>query len=484
MCNKCHKIQCSCEKEAISIFGKLGLQGPKGPKGDTVPVWWYKASIVDFTHGDNSKAVKYSNSFPYKTFDAARVAASAGDTIVLMPGTHDVNTQLLTGDGITIYAMPGAIISVNNSQVATAGTLNIQGFGEWHFYSNGINLDDLSLNNNADYNFYFKDLYIHYTYGLSTRVGNINISGENVYIVGEGSTFIYADLWQGKNINISVENIVDSVEDGDSTNFSSNIYIRANIGEDTSYSNISFKKLKTLRRQCIVYLSDDITDFRTTTTGDIEQISNTGADFLGNSTIYVSCAYGASHNFYGRYRSNTPNCIVAVAVSPVPLKVYHEGSIDMQDAYGVATIAGSSARVKLNGIYAAGKASGPSANETITIGIYDEWNILLPIGGVTTGGNLDITGTIINRHNGDSNEVSCIYCGGDTENTTVVRLNNTKMLWTNTVGAVFAMYTEVEQTLEIIGNIATNFIDGIENQFLIVGDPWIVVDNFTDDQIF
>lgn len=484
MCDKCKKVECACEKDAISIFGRLGLQGPKGPKGDAVPVWWYKASIVDFTHGDNAKAVKYSNSYPYKTFDAARTAASAGDTIVLMPGTHDINTQLLTGDGITVYAMPGAIVNVNNTQVATAGTLNILGFGEWHFFNNGINLDDLSLDNNAKYNFFFKDLYIHHTYGISARVGNINIAGDNVYIVDSGTTFLYANLWQGKNINVNIDYLVDNVPESESNNFSSNIYIRANIGEDTSFSNISFKKITTVRRQCIVYLSDDITDFRTNTTGDIEQVSDISKDFLGNSTIYVSCAYGATHNFYGRYKANTPNCLVAVAVSYNPLKVYHEGSIDMQDALSVATIAGSSAKVKLRGIYAAGQAALSSFNATITIGVYNGWNILIPDSGITTGGNLEIIGTIINRHNGDSNEVTCIYCGGDTDNTTIVRFNNAKLLWTVTEGAVFAMYTETNQIAEFTGEVVTNFTDGIENQFTIVGDPWITVANFTDDQIF
>ncbi len=486
MCNKCKKVICSCEREVISPVGKRGGDGPRGPKGESLPAWWYKAILVDFTHGDNAKAIKYSNTIPFKTYDAARLAATTGDTIVFMPGEHEVDTELLTGDGIRIWAMPQSIIYVNNAQVATAGILNIQGDGEWHFYNDGINIDDTLLENSVEHIFTFKDLYVHYSYGLSSRIGDIKIKGGNIYIVDQGSTFLYLNNWIGRNCDIEFDKMVDNVVQGDSSEFSSNIYIRASIGEDISYSNITFKKIVTKRRQCIVYLSDDTTEFRTTTRGDIEQVSDTGADVMGNCTIYVSSTYISSHNLYGRYRANTPNCIVAVssAGALLPMKVYHEGSIDMQDSYGVMTLAGMGTKVKLRGIYAAGQAAFSAANETITVGVYNGWNILLPGGGITTGGNLEVIGTIINRHNGDSNEVTCIYGGGDTDNTTTVRLNNAKLLWTVTTGAQLAMWTETTQILEVIGEVQTNFEDGIENQFVPIGTALVEIDDFTDDQIF
>lgn len=488
MCNKCGQSSCDCKLPVIVQYGKKGPPGPPGPPGKTrnaLPSWWYKALIVDFTHGNNASAVKYSSTNPYQSFDAARLAAVSGDTIVFMPGTHEVDTGLLTGDGISIWAMPGSIINVNNAQVALTGTLNIQGDGEWHFFDDGINLDDIvNLNVTDTYIFYFKDLYIHYSYGISTRVGNVFIKGENIFIVDQGSTFLYANLWEGNKISAEFDYLDDSVAQGDSTEFSSNIFVRASQTSSEPIVDIKFKRITTFRRQCIVYLSNNTASLKTTTVGDIVQLSDQEADILGNCTIFISSISQALHNLYGRYQTNTPRCLIVASNtdSNNPLKVYHEGSMNVIDAAGAVIVAGENAFLKLNGIYAGGEVDFSSENATIITGYYDGYNILA-LAAITSGGRIEIAGTIINRHNGDGNEVHAIMDKGDTANTSITRLNNCKIICTVT-SANYALLSEnVNQSLEIVGVLATNFYNG-QSGYTQVGTGVIDSDDYSDDEIF
>ena len=481
MCNKCGQSSCGCKVPVIVQYGKKGPAGPTGPKNTALPSWWYKALIVDFTHGDNASAIKYSSTNPYKTFDAARLAAVSGDTIVFMPGTHEVDTGLLTGVGITIWAMPGSIINVNNAQVALIGTLNIQGDGEWHFFNDGINLDDVNeLDENATYNFFFNDLYIHYSYGISTRVGYMNIKGKNIFIVDQGSTFLYANLWHGPKINIDFDYLVDEADYGDSSEFSSNIYIYS--ASDATV-NVNFKRINTVRRQCIVYLSGGVTTLNTKTVGDIVQFSDNGADIMANSTIYVSSVQKANHRFYGNYHTHNPDCIVAVSAtaSNIPLKVYHEGSIDSVDGKTCVTIAGANVFFKQNGLYVCGKGIAAFESQVIAVGYYDGFNILLP-GPLTFGGNIEIHGTLINNFEGDSFETVCVWDRGDTINVSRVRTVGAKMLVKN-VEANAALFSEnFNQYLEIVGSLATNTSVG-QTGYTIIGGT-ISNSTYTDDEIF
>jgi hypothetical protein len=485
VCNICHKTVCCCKIPVIVQYGKKGNQGIPGKPKNALPSWWYKALIVDFTHGDNASAVKYSSTNPYKSFDAARLAAVSGDTIVFMPGTHEVDTGLLTGEGISIWAMPDSIINVNNAQVALAGTLNIQGDGEWHFFNDGINLDDVNeLDVLGEYIFYFKDIYVHYSYGISTRVGRVKIAGKNIYIVDSGSTFFYANLWHGDRCDIDFDFLYDSVAHEDSVEYSSNIFIYSSSVTGEANVNISFKKIQTVRRQCIVYLSGGVNHLITNTVGDIVQVSDNSVDILGNSTVYISSVAKGTHNLYGKYQTNNPRCLISVSntASNIPLKVYHEGSMNVIDGDGCVIVAGNNSWVKLRGIYAGGKSSFSSENATIITGNYSGYNILIG-SGITSGGRVEVIGTIVNRHNGDSNEVHCIVDKGDTASTSITRLNNCKCICTVTEGTV-AVFSENEtQTIEIIGVLATNFSSG-HSGYTAIGDNWVDVANYTDDEIF
>jgi signal peptidase I len=482
VCNICHKTVCCCTIPVIVQYGKKGNQGIPGKPKNALPSWWYKALIVDFTHGNNATAVKYSSTNPYKSYDAARLAAVSGDTIVFMPGTHEVDTQLLTGVGIAIWAMPGAIINVNNAQVALTGTLNIQGDGEWHFFNDGINLDDVNeLDVNATYKFYFESLYVHYSYGIATRVGDVSIKGKNIFIVDSGSTFLYANLWQGPKINIDFDYLIDEVEYGDSSEFSSNIYIRSS---SDATVNINFKRINTVRRQCIVYLSSGVTTLNTKTVGDIVQISDNGADVLANSTIYVSSVQKANHRFYGNYKTNNPDCIIAVSAtaSNIPLKVYHEGSIDSTDGRTCVTIAGDNVYFKQKGLYVCGKGVVAFESQVIAVGYYNGFNILLP-GALTSGGNIEINGMLINAFQGDYLETTCVWDRGDTINISKVRTVGAKMLVTGVVGNAALFSENFNQSLEIIGSLATNTTNG-QTGYTITAGGTISNGAYTDDEIF
>lgn len=68
------------------------------------------ALYVDATFGDNNTAVKENPARPYATIAAAITAASAGDVVIVNPGTYTVSFNLVK-DGVDIHCLPQVVLN-------------------------------------------------------------------------------------------------------------------------------------------------------------------------------------------------------------------------------------------------------------------------------------------------------------------------------------------------------------------------------------
>lgn len=461
------------------MAGKRGAQGKPGKDGVGANAIADNCLIVAEDLGNDSTAQPHSWSFPYKTYEAAQADAVAGDTIVFMPGTHEIITGLLAMVGVSIYAFPTAIINVRNNQtvVGTEG-LNITGEGIWTFYDRGITILAGNHDNNATYTFNFREIHIKVEWALKTAFGNVNMQGGNVYIEFMGTTFFWLADWIGAKANISIENLFD-YSDYESTKSGENIRVHS-ITNGAEFC-FTFKKIFTYNSRCLV-LTNESDSYNATVRGDVLQniqLSGTAP----NCTVYMT-GNGANYNLYGNYQTNCDQCII-VTSSPtnlLPIKVYHEGNIYSVNISGCVTVAGLLAYFKQRGIYIGGVTGSVFPESTIIkVGIYNDYNYLLPIDGVTSGGNVEINGTIVNKQDFDSSEVYAVYDLGDTADVSKLRINNSKFVFTGTTPSL-AVRAENNQSLEIVGVLATNATTGQSN-YTQVGTGIIDIAAYTDDEI-
>ena len=479
MCQKCNTQICTCEREVISPIGRKGEKGPAGPRATSLPAWWFKGVMVDFLHGDDAKAVKYSNTIPYKTFAAARLAAVAGDTIVFLPGTHDIYNGTLAMNGVSVYAMPGSVINVHNDQTVTQSEgLTVLGEGIWIFNNTGITLAGEHSNTDT-YTFNFKELHIKGNWGLKFTYGNISINGVSVYIEDYGTTFYELANWEGTKAFVRIDNLFD-YSDYNIEKDGVNIRVHSVVPSATHY--LSFGKIFTYNSRCMI-LTNTTNEFNCSVHGDIDQFIQTeGAS--PNCTIYMT-GNGANYKLYGGYRTNCNQCLVVTSAptNSYPIKVYHQGSIYSDQVYGCVIVAGLKAYFKMRGIYIGGIYDVPgssSESAIIKTGIYNDYNFMLP-DGVTTGGNVEINGTIVNRQDVDSNEIFAVYDFSDTENTFKLRIVNSKFVFPNT-NVEAAIKSEIGQSLEVVGSLSTNatILGGL---FTKIGAGVVDIAAYTDDLI-
>lgn len=92
--------------------------------------------IVDAINGDDATGAVGDLTKPYLTLAAAQTAASAGQTIVVYPGTY--TAALLGKNGVNWYFMPGATVNFStNSAFAASGVMSYSVFGYAIFTVNG-----------------------------------------------------------------------------------------------------------------------------------------------------------------------------------------------------------------------------------------------------------------------------------------------------------------------------------------------------------
>jgi hypothetical protein len=92
--------------------------------------------IVDAVNGNNSTGLAGDLTKPFLTLVAAQTAASAGQTIVVYPGTY--TAALLGKNGVNWYFMPGATVNFStNSAFAASGVMSYSVFGYGIFTVNG-----------------------------------------------------------------------------------------------------------------------------------------------------------------------------------------------------------------------------------------------------------------------------------------------------------------------------------------------------------
>ena len=112
----------------MNILSPEGLFTRDLPTGNLV---W-----VDQVNGNDSLAVRGQRGVPFKTLTAAKNAAQAGDTIMVLPGTYDENDLLR--DQVNWYFFPGALVHYTDTQAgaifdtgSSAVTSCIAGLGEF-----------------------------------------------------------------------------------------------------------------------------------------------------------------------------------------------------------------------------------------------------------------------------------------------------------------------------------------------------------------
>lgn len=121
----------------LNSFGWTGGSGGGGGGGcDAI----YPQTLFVSPDGDDGTAQKGKMCFPYKTIEAAKNAAVAGDTIEVFSGDYTINEQL-GKDGISYYFHPQTNILTNIANVTTifddtAGAFNCKVFGYARFVHN------------------------------------------------------------------------------------------------------------------------------------------------------------------------------------------------------------------------------------------------------------------------------------------------------------------------------------------------------------
>lgn len=86
-----------------------GSDGATGATGATGPAFFVNALFVDEVYGNDGTAVVDSLVLKYKTIAAAVTASSAGDLIIVYPGSYTESVNLYK-DGISFYFYPEAIV--------------------------------------------------------------------------------------------------------------------------------------------------------------------------------------------------------------------------------------------------------------------------------------------------------------------------------------------------------------------------------------
>jgi hypothetical protein len=137
----------------VSVFGNLQYNFLNTPLLGQVPTanadgtWEWTAStggaalagnvvIVDAINGDDATGAVGDLTKPFLTLVAAQTAASAGQTIVVYPGTY--TAALLGKNGVNWYFMPGATVNFStNSAFAASGVMSYSVFGYGIFTVNG-----------------------------------------------------------------------------------------------------------------------------------------------------------------------------------------------------------------------------------------------------------------------------------------------------------------------------------------------------------
>jgi hypothetical protein len=112
----------------MKTWSNLGVPSTEAPTGNLV---W-----MDQVNGNDSLAVRGRMSIPFRTLTAAKNAAKAGDTIMVMPGTYaerglaknGVNWHFLTGATVN-FDGTGAISLFDTASVGSACSFKITGTG-------------------------------------------------------------------------------------------------------------------------------------------------------------------------------------------------------------------------------------------------------------------------------------------------------------------------------------------------------------------
>src|SRR5262245_43472581 len=109
----------------VNLRGVLGILSCEVATGNLV---W-----VDRANGNDAVAVRGRLTIPFLTLGAAKRAAQAGDTIIVMPGTYDETD--LAKDGVNWHFMNGAKVAYTGSissqlfLVNSSMTFKVTGYG-------------------------------------------------------------------------------------------------------------------------------------------------------------------------------------------------------------------------------------------------------------------------------------------------------------------------------------------------------------------
>jgi len=175
---------------STSLIGPTGATGATGPVFNTGHLVY-----VDAVNGNDSTAILYREDKPYLTPSAAKTAASAGDTIVVFPGTY--NDHGLTKNGVNWYFFTGATITNALSIFDdSSGSANFNVDGDGDFISTGVNVPVVKVAGSTS--------VVHFT------ANSAKVTGQNTIWVAGGELHVTASVlscpsgdvfyWTGGNL--------------------------------------------------------------------------------------------------------------------------------------------------------------------------------------------------------------------------------------------------------------------------------------------
>jgi len=115
----------------VPTFSGGGGGGSWPTTGPSTVRWG--ATLIVSSQGDDATGDREDVAFHYSTIEGAFAEAQAGDLILILPGTHSVNSPLIIDEDINFHLFPGASIQGPNSdsifKIQEAITLRLTGNG-------------------------------------------------------------------------------------------------------------------------------------------------------------------------------------------------------------------------------------------------------------------------------------------------------------------------------------------------------------------